>query len=154
MKKKIKEWCGKYITCARVEIAVFVVFGIAHACIGNIDCALMCVCCALAWLNSAYLECKYMHAYNVGVKLGNLNDDVIDANKQIIERLEIEEAHHYLTFLQMRAYRNDVAFCKREKSCSEYISFLQYIEEAIAEADDKVRKMRKEYKDKYGEDCL
>lgn len=154
MKKKIKTWWSESVTITRVEIALCAVFGIAQACIGDIGSALVWTVCVIAWLNCDYVERKSRNIGNTAVEIGALNTELLDKQRCLIDRLDLEESKHFLTILRMRSYQNDVAFCKREKTCSEYLSYKQDIEEAIAYADEKVRKLSEEYNKKYKTVCL
>lgn len=138
------------MTINRVEIALCIAFGIAQAYIGRIDCVLIWLVCVIAWLNCDYVERKCKNIGNAAAEIGALNTRLLDKQKCLMDRLDLEESKHYLTILRMRSYQNDVSFCKREKSCSEYLSYKQNIEAAIAYADEKVRKLSEEYNKKYG----
>ena len=146
---KIKTWWSNNVTVIRVEIALCAVFGIGSACVGDIGSALIWSVCVIAWLNCDYVERKSRNIGNTAAKICVLNTENLDKQKCLIDRLDLEESKHFLTLLRMRSYQNDVAFCKREKSCSEYLSYKQKIEEAIAYADEKCRKLSEEYYKKY-----
>lgn len=152
MKRKIKNWWNKYVTIVKAEIALCVAFGCMELCFGNIAAALIWLCCSFAWFCCYIVEQRYKYVCKYADAAKANNDELYGYAKKLNEQLEIIQAHHYFTFLQKRTYQNDVAFCKREKSCSEYISYRQHIEEAIAEADNCFRKLCAAYIDKYGED--
>lgn len=152
--EKIKTWWSRNMTITRVEIALCAVFGIGSACTGDIGSALIWSVCVIAWLNCDYVERKSRNISNTAVEIATLNTELLDKQRCLIDRLDLEESKHFLTILRMRAYQNDVAFFKREKSCSEYLSYKQKIEEAIAYADEKARKLSEEYYKKYKTVCL
>lgn len=143
------------MTIARAEIAFCVVFGCVEACFfGDVAAALIWLCCSFAWLCCDIVEQRYKYICKYADAAKANNDELFGYAKRLKEKLEINEAHHYLTFLRMRLAENDVDFCKRKKSCSEYLSYKQCVEEAIAEAEEKVVEMRAVYKEKYGESSL
>ena len=146
---KIKAWWNKNVTITRAEIVLCAVFGIIEACIGRIDRALIWLVCVLGWLKCECSERRCRNIGNTAAKIYALNTELLDKQKCLIDRLDLGQSKHFLTLLRMRSYQNDVAFCKREKSCSEYLSYKQKIEEAIAYADEKCRKLSEEYYKKY-----
>ena len=147
---KIKTWCNENVAITRVEIVLCAVFGIGSACAGDIGSALIWAVCVFAWLKCDFVERQCRNIGNTAADIGALNTELLNKQRCLIDRLDLEESKHFLTFLRMEAYQNDVAFCKREKSCSEHLSYKQKIEEAIACADEKVRKLSDEYNKKYG----
>ena len=146
---KINTWRSWDVTAIRVEIALCIIFGIMEACIGRFDRALIWLVCVLGWFKCECSERRIKNINSAAVEIKELYMMVQNRNKVLSDRLDLEESKHFLTLLRMRSYQNDVAFCKREKSCSEYLSYKQGIEEAIAYADEKVRKLSEEYDKKY-----
>ena len=151
---KINTWRSWDVTVIRVDIALCIIFGIMEACIGRFDRALIWLVCFLGWLKCEFSERRIRNINSAAVEIKELYMMVQNRNKVLSDRLDLEESKHYLTLLRMRSYQNDVAFCKREKSCSEYLSYKQDIGEAIAYADEKVRKLSEEYNKKYQTVCL
>ena len=154
MKKKIKTWCNNDMTIIRVEIALCIVFGIVEVRIGRFDRALIWLVCFLGWLKCEFSERRIRNISSAAVEIKELYKIAQNRSNVLSDRLDLEESKHFLTLLRMRSYQNDVAFCKREKSCSEYLSYKQDIEEAIVYADEKVRKLSEEYNKKYQTVCL
>ncbi len=151
---KIKTWRSWDVTAIRVEIVLCIVFGIVEACIGRFDRALIWLVCFLGWLKCEFSERRIRNINSAAVEIKELYMMVQNRNKVLSDRLGLEESKHYLTHLRMRLYQNDVAFCKREKSCSEYLSYKQNIEKNIACMEEKVRKLSEEYDKNYKTVCL